>query len=221
MKVITWNSQGAKEGSILDLIKKEEPDVLVVQEVGNLEKYVKDEKWNFEEAVRLTDGIVPEGYYGWWCPWAKDQSGGGNIRCSMAMFWKTDLNSANGAPMIIGSNDAEKRMVMRKLLDGKQIYNIHAGGMDYLKEVASLPGNLDKYIILGDFNQEAGGIKDALSAKGVFVGNMNVVSTKDPDYTRPASKKVIDYAIANLKDGKAELCRRFDPSDHKSVLVSF
>lgn len=219
MKVITWNSEGLKAGSIQTLLKDEAPDVLVLQEVGNMEDYVNG-PWQFEHAYRLNDQIVPSEYYGWWCPWARDQAGQGNIRCSMAMFWKKSLSDAAGAPTIIPAEE-QKRMVMRKLLDGVHVFNIHAGGKVYVCEAVQIAKTNRKYMVAGDFNQEYDLVAGVLQAGGVSTDGVNIVSTRPDDFTRPKSRKIIDYGITNIDGGSARLCRLYDPSDHKSVCIEF
>jgi endonuclease/exonuclease/phosphatase family metal-dependent hydrolase len=210
MRLITWNSQGKGLEGYKWRLKQYKPDVMVVQECGNLGNH-------FPVPVAGEDDKAVEagtyhGYHFWWVDWSRQGANSNNARCSMAMIYK-----GGGVPSLMVSGKTEKRPVMFKTIGGYWVVcNIHAGGRDYIREVIDKRTSLaygKEFVIAGDFNQHPINLDAwALEAR------MHVVCSGN--YTRPQSHAELDYAISS-QDGKANLMEHYLGSDHISVVIDF
>lgn len=221
MKIITWNSQGIKAGSIAQLLSKEQPDVLMIQEAGNMEEYVdpgRDQEVKFQKPYKIvSEKVLPEGYTGWWCRWSRSEDSG-NIRCSLAIFWKKEMRDAGGQPTVISSKEDVKRPVLSKGLDGCRFFLIHAGGYDYIEEALEIAARERNWIVAGDFNKS----QDELEGRGILPDDAQVFATTSRDYTRPQSARIIDYAVSNVAGGVASIVQGYKSvSDHVPVQVEW
>ncbi|WP_347986097.1 endonuclease/exonuclease/phosphatase family protein [Methylomonas sp. AM2-LC] len=212
MKVFTWNTQGERWTAIKRRIDKYNPDVFCIQEAGNLPKaigYVGE--LTFGEP---NDIGTYEGYKIWFLPWDRNE-GNGNIRCSMAMLFQD-----GGVPAVSWSTDTYKRPVMRKSIGTKYyVANIHAGGQEYINQaILSAKTNAGNrtWIVAGDFNQNAKQNMPWLDRRG------GTIIAPDKA-TRPASGKVLDYAISSDELGAASVDGEPDygGSDHRSVDIDW
>lgn len=157
LSLITWNSQGEKLDTYKRLLKQG-PDVLVVQEAGNLpaalekdrnggkeipEGERKEEQPDFKLGHPYDLGLV-EGYTCWWVGWTRTDEGKvkyveslGNLRCSLATFCKPDLLKGQPSTVIAEPQDdpkKRKRPLMIARIGSFLVTNIHAGGYPYIAE---------------------------------------------------------------------------------------
>lgn len=211
MKLLTWNTQGERWDAVTRRIDKYKPDVFCLQEAGNLPK-----KINYAgNLVHAQPNLI--GAYGglniWYLPWDR-RDGAGNIRCSMAMLFAGD-----GKPAVSWSLESNRRPIMRKSIGtGYYVLNIHAGGREYINEaIAHANSNCGnkKWIVAGDFNQCAKADLAWLVARGG--------SVIAPDkFTRPASQKILDYAISTDHLGAASVGEPdYGGSDHLCVDIDW
>jgi len=211
MKLLTWNTQGERWDGIKHRIDKLKPDVVCIQEAGNLPK-----KLGYGGALKHGEPNLIGIYSNlniWFLPW--DRSGGaGNIRCSMAMLFEGD-----GKPAVSWSTEATKRPVMRKSIGTKYyVANIHAGGRDYINlaiQHAQTNGSGKHWIVAGDFNQ---GANEDLSWMNKAGGSVIAPSKA----TRPASGRILDYAVSS--DGLAAASISgpdYGGSDHRCVDIDW
>ena len=205
LKVLTWNSQGKMEDTLMAYIADLTPDVVCVQECGAL-------GGGGPLAQTATQGLA-NGYELAVHTWDRSGGmGGGNIRCSLAMLYTQDYQIGETTL----SNDDQKRPVMHVTHGdtGTRVYNIHAGGKAYIREVlgiASVGGG--KFVIAGDFNQEPHDIAE-------YTDGLYTVSTA-PAWTRPLSHRVLDYGVST-HPGVAEIAaKEYGASDHLPVLLTF
>lgn len=210
MKLLTWNTQGERWNSIKDRINQYRPDVFCIQEAGNLPAAL-----NFAGNVEHGEPNLIGSYSGlnvWYLPWDRN-NGNGNCRCSMAMLF-----ADNGKPKVSWSTEVNKRPIMHKTIGSKfYVLNIHAGGRDYINEaisLASVNGYEKKWIVAGDFNQEADGDLSWLNRRGGTV-------CAPGKATRPQSKKIIDYAVSVDHLGAASCLPDYGGSDHRCVSIDW
>jgi hypothetical protein len=211
MKILTWNSRGQTLQGYEWRLQKYKPDIMVVQECGNLGA-------KFPDAVegrndRCVKAGTFEGYNFWWLDWSRTGAGSNNPRCSLAMIYKDE-----GQPGLMVAQVHTKRPVLFKTIYPFVVCNIHAGGLDYIKEVLgkrrSIAGSEKEYVVAGDFNQSPITVASMAKKSG-----MHVIRSGKP--TRPESKREIDYAVSSVKDGDAELTEHYLGSDHVAVLIEF
>jgi hypothetical protein len=219
MNLITWNSQGIKLGGYIWRLGSK-PDVMVVQEVGNLPAEfgvdVDDLYFGVPAKVGYIEIDRDNIYNCWWCGWSKQDEDGqriaghaGNLRCSMAMFYKDA-----GSPTAVWADNG-KRPVLRKTISAVWVVcNIHAGGRDYIIDaltMARLWGKGKHWVVAGDFNQEPPTVR-----QWILPGEY-VVAPKNP--TRKASGKILDFAVSD-RDGVAVTGPDYGGSDHLSVDIT-
>ena len=207
MKLLTWNSQGARLRAYEWRLQQYKPDIMVVQECGNLPNVLGVAADDDRDPQKV--GAI-DGYNVWWIAWNRTGPGGnGNLRCSIAMLFQD-----GGGPTALLSNDDFKRPVIRKNIGSYCVYNIHAGGLDYIDEAitsARIWGSGKTFVVAGDFNQDPDTIRQRYGRA------VNVIEPGKP--TRPASKRTLDYAVTD-GTGTAELNPSYHGSDHIAVNIS-
>lgn len=207
MKIYTWNTQGQRWDAIKQRINAHAPDILCIQEAGNL-----PDKLGYGGACEFQDPTnigTYNDYNVWFLTWDRND-GNGNIRCSMAMIYKD-----SGKPAVSWSRDTYKRPIMRKLVGNYYIGNIHAGGQQYVNEaVQSVKTNAGSHpwCIAGDFNQDAKGNLSWMDRQG---GNV----VKPSEDTRPQSHKILDYGVCKTAATATTPDPNYGGSDHRGVLI--
>lgn len=210
MHLITWNSRGVVLGGY-EWRLKSKPDVMVVQEAGNL----PDEIGYGGDAyfgVPVEIGTVG-GYRCIWCGWSKQDDDGdqitkhnlGNLRCSLAMFYKE-----RGMATAVWAKN-EKRPLLKKTINKWLVCNIHAGGMAYINDalgIARSYGYEGKWVVAGDFNQ------DPPTIEAIIKDDEFVIAPDTP--TRKQSGRILDFGVSN-QDGEATVGPDYEGSDHLSV----
>lgn len=211
MHLITWNSRGVSVEGYQWRLSQSQPDVMVVQEVGNLPREMGfGGKTYFGKPVKV--GMIGD-YRCIWCGWSKQDHDGaeitpqnrGNLRCSLAMFYEE-----SGLPHAVWAANG-KRPLLKKTVNGWLICNIHAGGKEYIKDalaIARVNGMEKNWAVAGDFNQ------DPLTVAGYLQNGEFVVEPGVP--TRPESGRTLDFAVSN-QNGAAAVGPNYGGSDHLSV----
>ncbi|WP_171014181.1 endonuclease/exonuclease/phosphatase family protein [Chitinivorax sp. B] len=208
MKLLTWNTLGERWNAMTDRIDQYQPDVVCIQEAGNLPKELG---YTGELTQEKPYMIGTYSGYSIWYLWWDRQGGTGNIRCSMAMLFK-----GSGGPSVSWSTDSDKRPIMRASIGASYyVANIHAGGREYINQAIQsvLTNGYGKtWVVAGDFNQEADGDLSWMDRRARVIA---------PDEaTRPASHKIIDYAVSN-GTGKASVAGPYyGGSDHRCVVIN-
>lgn len=232
MKIATWNMQGNAynyDCSTLSEVKSrmlnENIDVFCLQEAGNFFNLISSEKWSkiypeydFYVARNIQIGTTSRGipvniYY--------VAFGTVNMRCSMAILVKSELDAGNPAIIYVDSN---LRPVIGVLLNSNEaVYNIHAPSGNpsfaasitecFAKEILKLK---DKYqigniVLTGDFNCPP----EEMAKKGILKQNIFYY----PDATHN-SGSCLDYCIASVQP-----CMYINTnaafSDHRQVTMIF
>lgn len=222
--IISWNSQGQKLDSCKRLLKDEEPAVLLVQEAGNLPKAIhKDRNDRLPPDQRTPEpdywigrvynlGEV-EGYTCWWYGWTRQDEGKvryadmkGNLRCSLAMFYKTSAYERNPPRMVESVREENKRLQKRPLMIAQieefLVGNIHAGGYDYIAQAVAIVSaqasrerkERARWAVAGDFNKQPGELAAYLK-KAKDVPECNTVVPEQP--TR--GSRTIDFIVSNCQ----------------------
>lgn len=216
MKLITWNTQGLRWKAIAARIDQHDPDVVCLQEAGNL-----PDEFGYGLAV---DNEVPTkiGTYGdykvWFVKWDR-QGGAGNVRCSLAMLFKDD-----GGPALADVPDNNlKRPMMKKTIGSYYVCNIHAGGRAYINDAISLAktgaGN-KTWVVAGDFNQDAQGDLSWMKRCGGQI--VTTLGNITHPATRTASGTVLDYAVSSSFAKKVDFTGPdYGGSDHRAVLIEW
>lgn len=222
--IISWNSQGQKLDTCKRLLKDAKPAVLLVQEAGNLMKAFHEEKNASlppEQRTPQPDYWIGkvyelgevEGYTCWWYGWTRQDQGKvryadrkGNLRCSLAMFYKTSFFEKNKPRIVESVKEEDKRLQKRPLMIAQikefLVGNIHAGGYDYIAQAVEITARQAKrdggerapWAVAGDFNKQPGELAAYLKhAEGVPKCNV-VVPTKPTRRSR-----TIDFIVSNCE----------------------
>jgi len=229
MRIVTWNSQGYKFGGYIGvLIHKLSPDVIVLQECGDI-KIISD-KWNPIPGTNRLDvckwRFGSKKYNVFYYSWRADS------RCSMATLIREDLVYTNPTCLEytdIGKfeDDSEEYDTERQDLrgtirihvnsDGTDFYicNVHLPsgrpsfarkiGYAYIKNSSCLSSNM---IMVGDFNTEPDTWKLEMSQR--------VVACKSSTHN---SGHELDYAITNSTKSMAIEVVKMEGSDHYPVMI--
>ena len=233
MRIATWNMQGnAYNGdcSTLTEVKarmiREDIDVFCLQESGNFFGSISAECWNrifpeyeFYVARNMqigtsSRGILVNVYY---VAYGKE-----NLRCSMAIIVKSELDTGKAAITYINPN---LRPVIGVLLnDNTAVYNIHAPSGNhnfaasvtycFLQEIQDfkLKYNIDNYVLIGDFNCPPDVMK-----KNVTYAN----KTHYADEATQNSGACLDYCIASISPQNMYINKNAAFSDHRQVVMDF
>jgi endonuclease/exonuclease/phosphatase family metal-dependent hydrolase len=207
---LTWNSEGEKTAEITALLKKYNPDVMLIQEAGSL---------GLAPGNYTNSNIYPaqsiSGYTCFVCPW--DRSGDGEFvkkgatRCSMAIL--TNPHHFQGIPTVHGCSEDKKRPVITLKIRGLEVMNIHAGGIDYIKEALDMMATRGgKWAIAGDFNKTPEDMHEIID------GGIQCSVNNPNSATRWSSQREIDYCVSSI-NGDAEIIPLLG-SDHLPVFIS-
>lgn len=209
MKIFTWNSQGLRlEAYKTRLAKK--PNLMVVQEAGNLGETLGHHGLACDKAHYL--GTF-EDYHTYWVPWMRTTPDG-NLRCSMAIFSDSVLESVKAKAIIDDSACQPRPLLSAVYKTHWAIGNIHAGGKDYIANVFTRMNQkypMKELVIVGDFNQTPEEMKSISHP-----GRLNNLFAPD-GATRPQSNKKIDLAVSTSSGRATFPMPDYGGSDHKTV----
>lgn len=218
MRVLTWNSQGLKKAAYETRLTSRRPNVMVVQEAGNLGGISQNQ---FDAAcnnIHTLNDFNATGYYTYWLPWVRS-SPGGNLRCSMAIFSDAPLEMLR-VQMIIDDPNCQPRPLMWGVYKTYwAIANIHAGGKTYIGNAFTHFCHTHpqrKKVIAGDYNQTPAVMRTIAHPEAL--GYLNA-----PDQaTRPDSNKVIDFAVASVQATSVSLpMPNYGGADHRTVEIDY
>jgi len=209
MRIITWNTQGERLEAVKQRLRDFKPDVMVVQECGNLPSKLRYPLP--PPLVAQSLGLV-EDYQCWFCLWDRQQ-GDGNLRCSMAMFLKNRVQNLR----VVEAVDREKRPAIMTIVNTHYaVCNIHAGGLAYIQAAIQSTCNYgyDKgVVVIGDFNQ------DPRVMQSEIMPSFPQLSITHPEIQTHEHGKILDYAVSNMQ-GVAQRLEKYG-SDHWPVMIDF
>ncbi|MFZ5601118.1 MAG: hypothetical protein ACOY7J_01580 [Pseudomonadota bacterium] len=218
MRVLTWNSQGLKKPGIENRLNSRKPNIMVVQEAGNLGGIPSG---NIDDAcnkVHVLNIFNDTGYFTYWVPWVRT-SPGGNVRCSLAIFSDSQLEMLRVQEIIDDPFCPPRPLFWAVYKTYWAIGNIHAGGKAYIANAFTHFCHAHPHrhkIIIGDYNQTPSDMKTISHPDALCY----LTATKDA--TRPASNKVIDFAISSMAaDNVCMPMPRYGASDHETVEIDF
>lgn len=218
MKIMTWNTNGLRVDAIKTRLELERPNVVVIQEAGNLGGYTDLQLAQvFNTVVEGLQTFADLGYRTYWVPWQRT-SPNGNIRCSLAILSDAKLEMLR-VQELIDDNFCPPRPIFWGVYKSYCVVaNIHAGGKAYIENAFKhvLGSHPQRHIVIaGDFNQtpeQMHGIAHAKAYKSLAVPT---------GPTRPASNKKIDLAVSTFDAMQTTLpFANYGGSDHVAVVFT-
>lgn len=231
MKILTWNSQGYHFGEVNSLVNKLKPDIVTLQECGNIRNVSIIEMERKEGIHPFYQGVWKCGkelynifYYGW-----RNDS-----RCSMATLVKMDLSFRNPNCLLAINVESERRKykaeptekediidrqgiraTIRLHVNDLYVCNVHlpSGCPEFARKIGHTYLNFSKYlssnmIMIGDFNT----VPNSWSLDK----NLRIINSGESTH----EKNELDYAITNSTKNIYIEVKESAFSDHRPVLLT-
>ena len=218
MRVLTWNSQGMNKMGYEARLRDRRPNIMVVQEAGNLGGVAQANYPAECNKVHRLNDFNNTGYQTYWMPWVRTMPSG-NTRCSMAIFSDAPLDMLR-VDFVIDDPTCQPRPLLWGVYKSSwAICNVHAGGKAYIANAFTHFCHAHperKKIIAGDFNQTPAEMRAIPHPEALGF----ITATKEA--TRPASNRVLDFAISSVPAQR--ICQpmpRYGASDHITVEIDF